>query len=105
MGKCSLRGWQENVSYGYECVSVSSLLTTRRDSYIATIENNYGDVNQVYNTVVSLGGGGGGGHTWVHLHPIHAPVHPSCACIVLLFTYSLSQYACFITLSQPVIYI
>ena len=38
----------------------------------------------------------------IHLHPIHAPVHPSYACVVLLFTYSLSQYTCFTILSQPV---
>ena len=32
----------------------------------------------------------GGGCMWVHLHPIHAPVHPPFACvaIVLLFTQS-----------------
>ena len=31
-----------------------------------------------------------GGCMWVLL-PVHAPVHPSYACVVLLFTYSLSQ--------------
>ena len=29
-------------------------------------------------------GGGGGGCMWVHLHPIHTPVHPPFACVVLL---------------------
>ena len=28
------------------------------------------------------------------LYPIHAPVHPSCACVVLLFTYGLSHAVC-----------
>ena len=42
-----------------------------------------------------------GGCMWVHLHPIHAPVHPSYACVVL-FIYNLSQYVSFTILPQQV---
>ena len=43
---------------------------------------------------------GDGGAMWVHLHPIHAPVHPSYACVVVLFTYSLSQFHYTVTASN-----
>ena len=54
--------------------------------------------NSETQVVVSLAMEGGGGCMLVHLHSIHAPVLPSYVCVVL-FTYSLSQYA---TLPQPV---
>ena len=80
------------------------VITTHQKEHVEVIPEaqGTGPITRPQNTetrvVMSLAMGGGGGGMLVYLHSIHAPMLPSYACVVL-FAYSLSQYA---TLPQPV---
>ena len=73
-------------SYSTFGVCHSIILYNYEAKYVTTIS--------YYNESHSNAVASPGGCMWVHLHPIHAPVHPSYAYVVL-FTYSLSQVCMF----------